>query len=83
MPDEVIAARAKPAAALARGRCFPFGTCFEVGWVEQSENPSPSVRLLMGFALLNPSYQISAHVLQPDDVQSYLERPCCLSSNNS
>jgi hypothetical protein len=30
MPDEVIAAPAKPAAALARGRCFPFGTCFAV-----------------------------------------------------
>jgi hypothetical protein len=30
MPDEVIAAPAKPAAALARGRCFPFGACFAV-----------------------------------------------------
>jgi hypothetical protein len=24
----------------------------------------------MGFALLNPSYQMSAHVLQPDDFQT-------------
>jgi hypothetical protein len=30
MPDEVIAARAKPAAARPTRRCFPSGTCLAV-----------------------------------------------------